>query len=517
MGPDYGVQCCMRESQTLMNEVEPDHDRLTRERDLYRGLLNLNTHSSPDACLEEALELVVVAASANQGYLEIFDPSDQSETSWWRATGFSDEELDRVRQLVSRGIIAEAVATGEVVVTASALLDPRFRDRDSVKRSKIDSVLCAPVGKDAPLGVLYLSGRDSPGPFTDEDVVCAKQFSEHVAPIFQNLVKRSQADNDDPTSELRQRLQLDELVGRSAAVAALLREVELIAPLEVGVLVTGEKGTGKTRLGRIIHNNSKRRGQPLVVFDCAAVSEPLVERELFGHVDAGSSSNNGRIASAEGGTLILEEISELSLSAQAKLLRFLRSREYSPIDGDRLLTGNARLIATTSADLAEAVKRNEFREDLLYQLQVLTVRLPSLSERREDVVPLAHFFCQRAVEKHKLSRVVLSPGAVRAIEASEWRGNIYELASAVESAVLRAAAQRLERVEASHLFRENDKPEDALTFQEATRVFQSYLLRRTLEATGWNVAAAARKLDLTRAHVYNLIKAYGLRRSDEVG
>jgi Nif-specific regulatory protein len=117
------------------------------------------------------------------------------------------------------------------------------------------------------------------------------------------------------------------------------------------------------------------------------------------------------------------------------------------------------------------------------------------------------------VETHKLSRVVLSPGAVRAIEASEWRGNLYELASAVESAVLRAAAQRLERVEASHLFRENDKPEDALTFQEATRVFQSYLLRRTLEATGWNVAAAARKLDLTRAHVYNLIKAYDLRRS----
>ncbi len=500
-----------------MAETEADHDRLVRERNLYHGLLNLNAHSSPDACLEEALELVVAAAGASQGYLEIFDPSDKSETTWWRGTGFSEEELDRVRLLVSRGIIAEAVATGEVVVTASALLDPRFRDRESVKRSKIDSVLCAPVGKDAPLGVLYLSGRESPGPFTESDIVCAKQFSEHVAPIFQNLVKRSQADQEDPTSELRQRLQLDEMIGRSAAVAALLREVELIAPLEVGVLVTGEKGTGKTRLGRVIHNNSKRRGQPLVVFECAAVSAPLVERELFGHVDSPDSVTEGRLASAEGGTLILEEISELPLSAQAKLLRFLRSREYSPVDGDRLLSGNVRLIATTSNDLHDAVSKGDFREDLLYQLQVLTVRLPSLSERREDIVPLAHFFCQRAVDKHKLSRVVLSPGAIRAIEASEWRGNLYELASAVESAVLRATAQRLERVEASHLFREADKPEEALTFQEATRVFQSYLLRRTLEATSWNVAAAARKLDLTRAHVYNLIKAYGLRRSNKPG
>ena len=499
-----------------MTDVRQEHDRLVRERDLYRGLLNLNAHSSPSACLEEALELVVAAAGASQGYLEIFDPSDQSEISWWRGTGFSEEELDRVRQLVSRGIISEAVATGEVVVTASALLDPRFRDRDSVKRSRIDSVLCAPVGKEAPLGVLYLSGRQSPGPFTDEDVVCAKQFSEHVAPIFQNLVKRTQADlQEDPTSELRQRLVLDEVVGRSGAVAALLREVELIAPLEIGVLVTGEKGTGKTRLGRIIHNNSKRRGQPLEVFDCAAVSEALVERELFGYADPSGAISDGRIAGAEGGTLILEEISEFPLAAQAKLLRFLRSREYSPVDGDRLITANTRVIATTSDDLHEAVKKGEFREDLLYQLQVLTLRLPSLSERREDLVPLAQFFCQRAVEKHKLSRLVLSPGAIRAIEASEWRGNMHELQNAVESAVLRAAAQRLERVEASHLFRENDKPEEALTFQEATRVFQSYLLRRTLEATSWNVAAAARKLDLTRAHVYNLIKAYGLRRTRE--
>lgn len=492
-----------------------DYSRLVRERDLYRGLLTLNSHSSPDTCLEEALKLVVAAASAGQGYLEIFDPSDQGEVSWWRGTGFSDEELDRVRLLVSRGIIAEAVATGEVVVTASALLDPRFRDRDSVKRSKIDSVLCAPVGEEAPLGVLYLSGKESPGTFTDEDVVYAKQFSEQIAPIFQNLVRRAQTDREDPTSELRQRLQLDELVGRSDAVAALLREVELIAPLEVGVLVTGEKGTGKTRLGRVIHNNSKRRAQPLVVFNCAAVSEALVERELFGHADSSGSISDGRLASAEAGTLILEEIGELPQTAQAKLLRFLRSREYSPVDGDRLLTGNVRLIATTSHDLHESVQKGGFREDLLYQLQVLTVRLPSLSERREDIVPLAHFFCARAVEKHKLSRLVLSPGAVRAIEASEWRGNVYELSSAVESAVLRAAAQRLERVEASHLFREDDKPEDALTFQEATRVFQSYLLRRTLEATSWNVAAAARKLDLTRAHVYNLIKAYGLRRSKD--
>jgi Nif-specific regulatory protein len=253
------------------------------------------------------------------------------------------------------------------------------------------------------------------------------------------------------------------------------------------------------------------------VFNCAAVSEQLVERELFGVTDSGDGETPGRLQQAESGTLILEEIGELPLAAQAKLLRVLRSKEYSPVGGERLHTANVRLIATTNVDLAEAVSRGKFREDLLYQLQVLTIRLPSLSERKEDLVPLTQFFCQRAVEKHQLSRLEMSPGALRAIEASEWRGNVAELASAVESAALRAAAQRLARVEAGHLFREVDKPEDALTFQEATRVFQSYLLKRTLETTSWNVAAAARKLDLTRAHVYNLIKAFGLRRSADRG
>lgn len=501
-----------------MSDPEQQLQRLRRERDLYSGLLSLGNETDPEACLEQALKLVVAAAGANQGYLEVFDPNGISDATWWRAAGFSEaEELDRVRKLVSRGIISEAVATGEVVVTASALLDPRFRDRESVKRSKIDSVLCAPIGGDSPMGVLYLAGRENPGPFAEEDITCAKHFSEHVTPIFQRLVRKVTLEEEDPTSELRQRLELDELVGKSRAVAAVLRETELIAPLEVGVLITGETGAGKTRLARVIHNNSKRRGQALVTFNCAAVSEGLVERELFGVADTDQGETPGRLEQAEGGSLVLEEISELPLSAQAKLLRVLRSKEYSPVGGERLRQANVRLIATTNVDLAEAVSRGKFREDLLYQLQVLTIRLPSLSERKEDLVPLAQFFCQRAVEKHQLSRLEMSPGALRAIEASEWRGNVAELASAVESAALRAAAQRLERVEAGHLFREVDKPEDALTFQEATRVFQSYLLKRTLETTSWNVAAAARKLDLTRAHVYNLIKAFGLRRSADRG
>ncbi|MGH7435571.1 MAG: helix-turn-helix domain-containing protein, partial [Polyangiaceae bacterium] len=168
-------------------------------------------------------------------------------------------------------------------------------------------------------------------------------------------------------------------------------------------------------------------------------------------------------------------------------------------------------------DLEEAVREKRFRSDLLFRLQVLTIRMPCLSERRDDVVALARHFCERAVRSHRLARVELSPGAVSAIEAAEWPGSVRQLSNAIEGATIRAAGSGASAVEAAHVFHEaassGHAGSEALTFQEETRRFQSALLRRTLTAHDWNVTAAARSLDLTRAHVYNLIKAFDLSRA----
>jgi Nif-specific regulatory protein len=209
-------------------------------------------------------------------------------------------------------------------------------------------------------------------------------------------------------------------------------------------------------------------------------------------------------------------VGELSLGAQSKLLQFLHTKQYYPLGATTPLTADVRIIAATNSDLEEAVQEKRFRSDLFYRLKVLSIRMPGLAERPEDIAPMAQFLCERAQRTHRLPRLELSPCALRAIEAAEWEGNIRELASAIEVAAIRVAAEGARSIEATHLFR--DSPASGppgrphLTFQEETRRFQAGLVARALDATDWNVAAAARALDLTRAHIYNLIKAFGLSR-----
>jgi Nif-specific regulatory protein len=493
-----------------------DYERLRQERYLYVGLLGLSDREHPEPFLDEALGLIVRVLGADQGYLEVFDPNEGP--TWWRAAGCSDEQVELIRTIVSRGIIQEALALGEAIVCPSAILDPRFRDRPSVQASQIQAVLCVPIVQSAPIGVLYLQGRRAGGSFSESEEERARAFARHLGPLVEGLFIRSRQRQGDEVAPFRARLSIEDVVGVSPSLAKVLREVELVAPLDVAVLVTGETGTGKTQLARVIHENGRRRGRRFIELNCSAIPENLLESELFGAL-AGAHSTatrriEGKVAAAEGGTLFLDEVGELTLAAQAKLLQFLHTKEYYPLGSSASHTADVRIIAATNSDLEERVRERRFRSDLFYRLQVLSVRMPSLSERRADIVPLARHLCQRAQRSHGLPERELSPGAIRAIEAVEWRGNVRELANVVEVAAIRAAGEGAKAIEATHVF-----PVAApaisrapLTFQEETRRFQSGLVQRALEAADWNVAAAARTLDLTRAHLYNLIKAFGLSR-----
>ncbi len=300
----------------------------------------------------------------------------------------------------------------------------------------------------------------------------------------------------------------------------MLREVALVAPLDVNVLLTGESGTGKSQLARVIHDNSLRRAAPFVEVNCAALPEHLVESELFGALPGAHSTATrkmeGKVAAAEHGTLVLDEVGELPLGVQAKLLQLLQSKTYFPLGSAKAVQADVRVIAATNADLQTAVAEKRFREDLFYRLQVLPIRVPSLGERRQDVGDLAAHFAAAACERHHLPRVGLSPDAARALMAGEWPGNIRQLAHKVEVAAIRAAGSGAERIERTHLFSDvapgGGEGGGSLTFQEATRRYQAKLLQKTLEEEGWNIVETARRLDLARSHVYNLIRAFGLAR-----
>jgi Nif-specific regulatory protein len=494
--------------------------RIERERDLYLRLLGLGRQRELTPLLQEALRLIVEVTGTRQGYLELHDDEQPGEESrWWMAHGFSGEEIRQVRAAISRGIIAEALASGRTIVTPSALLDPRFSALESVRMAKIEAVLCAPIGDDPPRGVLYLQGRAAEGLFTDEERTQAETFALHLAPFVERLL-RSRSAFSDPTEVWRQKLRLDGVIGHSPALAAVLKQVALLAPLDINVLLTGESGTGKSQLARVIHENGPRAGGPFVHINCAALPETLVESELFGALPGAHSTATrrieGKVTAAEHGTLFLDEIGEMSTAVQGKLLHLLQSKEYFPLGASKASRADVRVIAATNTDLRALVAEHRFREDLFFRLEVLPVRVPTLAERREDIAALATYFCSQACERYGLARLELSGNALRVLASADWPGNIRQLGNIVEAAAIRCAGEGAAQIERNHMFPEEANPaaraHAPLTFQEATRQFQEGLLRQTLEETGWNIVEAARRLDLARSHVYNLIRVFGIVR-----
>jgi len=308
----------------------------------------------------------------------------------------------------------------------------------------------------------------------------------------------------------------ERLVGQSAPMRRLLKEIERIAPTDATVLLQGESGTGKELVARSIHAGSPRRDRAFVAVNASALPESLAESELFGHekgaFTGAVASRPGRFELAQGGTLFLDEIGTLSAGVQAKLLRAIESREIERVGGGRPIAVDFRLISATNEDLEARIAAGTFREDLFYRVNTISIAIPPLRERKGDVAELAEHFLARVCAREGLARKTLSPQALARLEAHPWRGNVRELAHALESAVLFSEGGEIGEEDLPRALRgaAPTRVTPAMTFEAAVADFQRRILTEAIAAAGGVKAEAARRLGLDANQIKYLCRKFGL-------
>ncbi|MFY9823710.1 MAG: sigma 54-interacting transcriptional regulator [Thermoanaerobaculia bacterium] len=468
------------------------------------------------------LELVLETIPAERATVLLFD-ADIAETAG-TAEPVSSFALDRQGSVapfgVSRTLVERIVAEGTAVL-ANNVPEETGNWGASVAAARLQSLIAAPLtgerltGDKGPSGVLYLDTRDFGTRFDERhlDLLTAVAGIASAALANARLLEWLRQENQ----RIEAALDTD-MVGESPRMKEIGRLLARVAPADSTVLLRGESGTGKEVAARSLHRGSRRASRPFVAINCATLSETLLESELFGHEKGAFTGavdrKTGRIEAAEGGTLFLDEVGELPPRLQAKLLRVLQEREYERVGGTRPLKADVRVVAATNRDLEKAMREGTFREDLFYRLNVITLMLPALRERREDIALLASHFA--ALFSRRLGRRIagFTPEARACLQRYGWPGNVRELANSIERALVLGEGE---------LIRPEDLPETMLetapatatgpvgAYHESVNDFKRRMILDALDQAGGNVTKAAERLDLNPTYLHRLISNLELR------
>jgi DNA-binding NtrC family response regulator/HAMP domain-containing protein len=368
--------------------------------------------------------------------------------------------------------------------------------------------------EEQPFGVLLVMCREACGCDAKDIDAIRMILSQSVG-----VIRRALRDEEE-SRDMRHRVETSSdfcgIVGRDAKLQGIYKLIENVAPTDATVLIQGESGTGKEMVAGAIHRLSPRGEKSFVVIDCSAYPETLLESELFGHekgaFTGATRQKNGRFEQADGGTVFLDEIGEISSSAQVKLLRVLQTQRFERLGGERTLSVNVRILAATNKDLLQEVKAGRFREDLFYRLNVIPMYLPPLRERRNDIPLLArHFLGQFAAEQGKRIEE-FNPEAMRILLNHEWPGNVRELENSIEHAVVLAKGGTIEVGELPSAVVEASGPGSSQRTPRLSTIAENErdLLVGTLENCAWNKKEAASRLGISRNTLYQKLKRYGI-------
>lgn len=479
--------------------------------------------------LGDALALMARYTGMMRGTVTLVDP-ERAEIIVEASYGLSERELGRVRYKLGEGITGKVIQSGTAMVVPHVSEEPDFLNRTGTRDLQKEDIsfLCVPI---------LLKGKAVGALSADKlfaDSICLEE-DLRLLHVLASLISRAVQHRMDIRSmhaavmEENRRLQRmvhgslesGSLVGNSAATQQLMLEIAKVSASNATVLIQGESGTGKELVAGLIHSNSPRSGRPLIKVNCAALPENLIESELFGHergaFTGAIGAKKGRFEMAHSGTLFLDEVGELSLTAQAKLLRALQEKEFERVGGTKTLQVDVRLIAATNRNLEEMIADGRFRQDLYYRINVFPLHSPPLRERKDDIIPLATYFVDRYNKESSREAMRISPAASALLLEYAWPGNIRELQNVMERAVILCGSGDV--LDASHLpfLRKGNTPQDAIaptTLNDALADLEKRLIVEALKAEQGNMIKAAERLGITERIIGLRMKTYGLDYKD---
>jgi len=347
--------------------------------------------------------------------------------------------------------------------------------------------------------------------------------TDRILVLLRNAL--SQLDLRKENARLRDSIEPDEIVGKSAPIRALLEKIEKVASTPARVLISGENGTGKELVARALHRKSTRASKPFVEVNCAAIPGELIESELFGHVKGSFtgaiSDRAGKFEQANRGTLFLDEVGDMSLAAQAKVLRVLQDNVLTRIGGAKPISVDVRVMAATNKNLEAEIAGGRFREDLYYRLNVVPIHVPPLRERREDIPLLAHYFVTSLTAREGITPRTLREDAIERFSAFDWPGNVRELRNTVERLLILSSGNEITARDVDRLAGQRSVDDTGLASLSQCRTFEEFkdaaeraFLLGKLRQYDWNVSETARAVEMPRSNLYKKIERYSLTREN---
>lgn len=419
---------------------------------------------------------------------------------------------------ISQSVANKVLREGTAILCVDRMDDESLRDVASLVAARVCSLLCVPlVIRERVIGLIYVDTTNAATVLDEGHLQLLTAVGAIAAVAIENVqhLESLQYENQ----RLQQEINLDhDMIGESARMREIFRFIKRIAPSEATVLIRGESGTGKELVAHAIHKNSGRSAKQFIAINCAVLSEPLLESELFGHekgaFTGAVNQKRGRLEVADGGTLFLDEVGELTPATQAKLLRVLQERQFERVGGTKTVSVDIRLIAATNRNLEEAIRTGAFRQDLYYRLNVISLTLPPLRDRREDIPLLANHFVVKFSKKCKRLVSGISPEAHNCLMTYDWPGNVREMENAIERAVVLGNTDVLLADDLPEaLWANNPQPHDPTGYHDALIEMKKQLIRRTLEQCKGNYTEAAKLLRLHPTNLHRLVRNLGLRES----